>query len=42
VGQRVREREERNRPIRWPAYAIAGLGVIALIPGVATFLRERQ
>jgi ABC-type oligopeptide transport system substrate-binding subunit len=42
VAQRVRERKERNRPIRWPAYAIAGLAVIAVIPGIATFLRERQ
>jgi ABC-type transport system substrate-binding protein len=35
-------REKWNRPIRWPAYALAGLAVAIILPGVLTFLRERQ
>jgi ABC-type transport system substrate-binding protein len=35
-------REAWNRPIRWPAYALAGVAVAIVIPGVLTFLRERQ
>ena len=31
-----------NRPIRWPAYALAGLCVALVVPGVVTFFRERQ
>jgi hypothetical protein len=26
----------------WPAYALLGVGVALLVPGIATFLRERQ
>jgi ABC-type oligopeptide transport system substrate-binding subunit len=35
-------RAEWNRPIRWPAYALAGIAVAIVVPGVLTFLRERQ
>jgi ABC-type transport system substrate-binding protein len=35
-------RAEWNRPIRWPAYALAGVAVAIVVPGVLTFLRERQ
>jgi oligopeptide transport system substrate-binding protein len=31
-----------NRPVVWPAYALLGLGLALFLPGVATFLRERQ
>lgn len=31
-----------NEPVTWPAYALAGLVLAALVPGVRTFLRERQ
>ncbi len=31
-----------NEPVAWPAYALAALGVAIVVPGVATFLRERQ
>nr|NIW37810.1 peptide ABC transporter substrate-binding protein [Gemmatimonadota bacterium] len=31
-----------NEPVVWPAYALLGVGVLLLVPGVATFLRERQ
>jgi ABC-type transport system substrate-binding protein len=31
-----------NRPVVWPAYALLGVGVALLVPGIATFLRERQ
>jgi ABC-type transport system substrate-binding protein len=39
---RKRLREEWNRPVVWPAYAIAGLVVVLVVPGIVTFLRERQ
>jgi oligopeptide transport system substrate-binding protein len=35
-------REEWNRPIVWPAYGIAAFALIVTIPGIRTFLRERQ
>jgi oligopeptide transport system substrate-binding protein len=41
-AQRTELREKWNRPIRWPAYALAGLAVAIAFPGVLTFLRERQ
>lgn len=31
-----------NRPLLWPLWALAGLVVAALLPGVLTYLRERQ
>jgi len=31
-----------NRPIRWPAYALAALALVIVAPGIVTFLRERQ
>jgi oligopeptide transport system substrate-binding protein len=39
---RARMREEWNRPILWPAYAVALLATMIAVPGVLTFLRERQ
>jgi ABC-type transport system substrate-binding protein len=39
---RARARTAWNEPVRWPAYALAGLGAVALLPAVATYLRERQ
>jgi ABC-type transport system substrate-binding protein len=35
-------RAEWNRPVRWPAYALAGIAAAIVVPGVLTFLRERQ
>jgi len=41
-AQRKRLRETWNRPVVWPAWALAA-GLLALVvPGVVTFLRERQ
>jgi ABC-type oligopeptide transport system substrate-binding subunit len=40
--QRKRLREEWNRPVVWPAWALAALAVALVAPGVVTFLRERQ
>jgi ABC-type transport system substrate-binding protein len=31
-----------NEPVVWPAYALAALVVAAVVPGVVTYLRERQ
>jgi len=39
---RARLRAEWNRPVTWPAYALALLGLAIVIPGVVTYLRERQ
>jgi len=35
-------RTKWNRPIRWPAYVLAAVAVAIVVPGVRTFLRERQ
>jgi hypothetical protein len=35
-------RAKWNRPIRWPAFALAGVAIAVAVPGVLTFLRERQ
>jgi hypothetical protein len=39
---RAVERVAWNQPIRWPAYALAGALVLVILPGVATYLRERR
>jgi ABC-type transport system substrate-binding protein len=31
-----------NRPVRWPAFALVGVAFAVAVPGVLTFLRERQ
>jgi len=40
--QRAALRDAWNEPITWPAYVLAGLVLALVLPGVATFLRERQ
>jgi ABC-type transport system substrate-binding protein len=40
--ERARLRAEWNQPVLWPLYALAVLLVLAVAPGVITFLRERQ
>ena len=39
---RAERRVAWNQPVRWPAFALAGLGIALLVPGVATYLRERH
>jgi ABC-type transport system substrate-binding protein len=39
---RAERRAAWNQPVRWPAWALAGLVVLGLAPGVTTYLRERQ
>jgi len=39
---RARLRKEWNRPVVWPAWALAAVVVALVVPGIATFLRERQ
>jgi ABC-type transport system substrate-binding protein len=39
---RARLRAEWNRPVVWPAWTLAGLAVVLVVPGILTFLRERQ
>ncbi len=40
--ERSARRAAWNRPVVWPLYALTGLGVAVVIPGVLTFFRERQ
>jgi ABC-type transport system substrate-binding protein len=40
--RRAELRRAWNRPVMWPAYALAALVVVAIVPGVVTYLRERQ
>jgi ABC-type transport system substrate-binding protein len=39
---RAERREEWNRPILWPAYGLGFMAIALVIPGIVTFLRERQ
>jgi ABC-type transport system substrate-binding protein len=41
-AERARRRTAWNRPVRWPAFALAGVAAVFLAPGVAGLLRERQ
>jgi oligopeptide transport system substrate-binding protein len=41
-SRRAEMRAAWNRPVVWPAYALAGVAVVLLVPGVVTFFRERQ
>ncbi len=42
AGLRARQREEWNRPILWPGFALVALLLLVLAPGIWTFYRERQ
>jgi ABC-type transport system substrate-binding protein len=42
TAQRTELRSAWNKPIRWPAYAAAGLTLLVVVPGIFTYLRERQ
>jgi ABC-type transport system substrate-binding protein len=41
-AQRKQLRDWWNQPVVWPAYALALLTAAILVPGVLTYLRERQ
>jgi hypothetical protein len=41
-GFRAERRREWNRPILWPIGLLAFVAVAVLVPGVRTYLRERQ
>jgi hypothetical protein len=40
--ERERLRREWNQPIVWPAWLLAGAFVLLVLPGIRTYLRERQ
>jgi ABC-type transport system substrate-binding protein len=40
-AKRAELRHAWNRPIRWPAYALAAVTALAVIPGIRTWRRER-
>lgn len=39
---RTQKREAWNQPVLWPIYVGLALAVVILIPGIVTFMRERQ
>ena len=39
---RSQKRSEWNRPVTWPLYALGILTVVIVVPGIITFMRERQ
>jgi ABC-type transport system substrate-binding protein len=39
---RHRQRNEWNRPVLWPAFALVAGAIAVVVPGIVTFLRERQ
>ncbi|MGI9591290.1 MAG: ABC transporter substrate-binding protein [Myxococcota bacterium] len=39
---RSRQRLAWNKPITWPAWALGGVAVAVVLPGILTFFRERQ
>lgn len=41
-AERQARRGEWNKPVYWPVFALIGLIVAAVVPGIRTFLRERQ
>jgi oligopeptide transport system substrate-binding protein len=42
AARREEQRRAWNQPIHWPAYALAGLAVVVVIPGIVTWRRERS
>jgi ABC-type transport system substrate-binding protein len=40
--ERAGLREAWNRPVTWPAWALLGITVLLILPGIRTFFRERQ
>ncbi len=42
VAERALRRAEWNEPVTWPAWAALVALVIVIVPGIFTFLRERQ
>ena len=40
--RRAEVRAAWNEPLTWPAWALAGMFVLAIVPGIRTFFRERQ
>ncbi len=39
---RAERRLEWNEPILWPAYVLGAVAILVVIPGIRTYLRERQ
>jgi ABC-type transport system substrate-binding protein len=42
AARRAEQRRAWNQPIRWPAYLLAGVAVLVVVPGIATWRRERS
>lgn len=40
--ERARLRREWNRPVLWPLWAGGVLAIVVIVPGIVTFMRERQ
>ena len=41
-ARRAESRRAHNRPILWPVYLLVGLLLVVVVPGIRTFLKERQ
>ena len=41
-ARRKADRLDWNKPIVWPAYALFAAGVLIVLPGIRTYLKERQ
>ncbi|MDG2336047.1 MAG: ABC transporter substrate-binding protein [Myxococcota bacterium] len=39
---RAQQRALWNQPILWPLYVLVAVGVVVIVPGIVTFMRERQ
>ncbi len=39
---RRQKRQEWNRPVMWPAYLLGFLALLVVVPGVRSYLKERQ
>ena len=40
--RRNAQRRAWNQPVLWPAYGLSAIALAIVIPGIVTFLRERQ
>ena len=40
--RRAALRLEWNEPIVWPAWVLLGLAIAVIVPGIRTYVRERQ
>jgi hypothetical protein len=42
VEQRAERRHAWNQPIVWPLYGLLATAILVVVPGIRTYLKERQ